>query len=129
MFVDKVVRMDHIKTEMNKKNTKNAAIATLAVIGLAAATLFLQPSGITAMATAEIVPSTGTDSISPGIITGLLGVLLAGVMFLMYKLTKNPDIIKIPEKKAQRIKNPNKVRKQFKSKIYDWLNAHKAYFF
>ena len=128
MFVDKVVRMSEIKGEVNRKMAKNAAAAVLTVVGLAFAAAFLQPSGdLTGMTFAEQTPSGGI--VNPALISILIGGLLAGSIFLMYHLSRSAQDIKIPIKAERKLSNPSKIKKQFKGKIMQWLNAGKAFFF
>ena len=128
MFVDKVVRMSEIKGEVNRKMAKNAAAAVLTVVGLAFAAAFLQPSGdLTGMTFAEQTPSGGI--VNPALISILIGGLLAGSIFLMYHLSRSVQEVKIPIRAERKLSNPLKVRKQFKDKIIQWLNASKAFFF
>ena len=128
MFVDKVIRMGEIKEEVGRKMAKNAAAAVLTVVGLIFAAAFLQPSGnLTGMAIAEQASAGGSGN--SAWISVLIGGMLAGSIFLMYHLSRSVQEIKIPVRAERKLSNPSKIRKQFKDKILQWLNASKAFFF
>lgn len=126
MFVDKVVKMSHIKEEMKGRAAKNVAVAAFAVIGLAALSLFLKPGSPTAMAVGS--PDSGIGSaLGSAYATLLIFSLLGAAVFLMYRLGRNKEERIIPPAKPAKI-NSSRVRKEFKHKIMKWLEAH-AYFF
>lgn len=128
MFVDKVVRMSDIKEEVNRKVARNTATAVLTVVGLAFAATFLQPQGnLTGMAVTDQTAAGGIAN--SGLISVLIGGLLAGSIFLMYHLSRSVQEVKIPIRAEVKLSNPSKTRKQFKDKIVQWLNAGKAFFF